>query len=122
MRSNTMSDTLIIDLNQVIANIEKWAERKEQGLLLLSDSFAKGELTSYAKLNRRWQDRTSSARNGLHGGAYKKGKNIHTYIAHRVSYGVYLEKCNQGRYAILMPTLRANKIMYNKYISKFINS
>lgn len=112
----------LIGVNEVIRNIERWEDRKLDGLFALSENFGKGVLEGYAKRNRKWKDRTSSARNGLIGGAYKSGNNIHVFISHRVSYGVYLEKSRAGRYAILMPTIRANKQKYNDLILRYLNN
>jgi len=112
----------VVGVEEIVRNINRWSERTESGIFALADIFGKGTLERYAKLNRKWKDRTSSARNGLHGGAYKKSGNIHIYIAHRVHYGVYLEKGMSGRYAILLPTIRANKSKLSRAINNFINS
>lgn len=112
----------VVGVEEIVRNINNWSERKEQGIFSLADVFGKGVLERYAKLNRPWKDQTSSARNGLHGGAYKKSGNIHIFIAHRVHYGVYLEKGKSARYAILMPTIRANKSKLSRAVNNFLNS
>ena len=33
---------------------------------------------------------------------------ITTYLSHGISYGKWLELCNQGKYAIIMPAMQAH--------------
>ena len=65
------------------------------------------ELEGYAKLNAPWQDRTGNARAGLKGAVNREKNAITISIAHSVDYGIYLERSNSGRFAILAPTLTA---------------
>lgn len=65
----------------------------------------------------RWHDRTGNARSGLIGRVDVRDRNasgqflplaeriVTVYLIHTMSYGVYLELCNAGKYAIIMPTL-----------------
>lgn len=62
-----------------------------------------------AKQNAPWTDRTGNARQGLHGFVEDLSASVVAItLAHGVSYGIFLELRNQGRYAIIMPTLEAN--------------
>jgi len=112
----------VIGLEEVNRNLGRWTEQKINGIFALSDRFGKGTLERYAKLNRPWKDRTTAARNGLFGGAYRKGNKIHVFIAHRVVYGKYLEKMKAGKYAIILPTIRANKTKYSELVRRYLNS
>lgn len=61
-----------------------------------------------ARLNARWHDRTGNARTGLVGLTETLANGIVViYLTHSMTYGVYLELCNSGKYAILMPTLES---------------
>jgi hypothetical protein len=108
--------------DQVIANLKEYTSRKVAGLLALGDSIGKGTLEAQAKLNAPWTDRTGNARQGLHGGAVLEGTDFVIYIAHTMTYGVYLELCNAGNFAILMPTLENNLEYIKKVISDYWGS
>lgn len=69
-----------------------------------------GEEEAFMKDHAPWQDRTGNARNGLKGQCFVEQEPDQTTItlqlAHGMAYGVFLEKCNAGRYAIVDPTAR----------------
>jgi hypothetical protein len=57
------------------------------------------------KVEAPWTDRTGNARRTLHG-ALREGANYFIVsLSHGVFYGVFLEKCNEQRFAIVDPTL-----------------
>jgi hypothetical protein len=64
--------------------------------------------TEYAKLNAPWTDRTGAARSGLFSTVATGLSQDHweLILSHSVYYGIYLEVCNSGKYAIIMPTIR----------------
>lgn len=65
------------------------------------------QVEAHAKLHAPWTDRTTNARNGLHALHVPEGLGIHEIVlAHSVPYGIWLEIANNGRYKIIMPTLR----------------
>jgi hypothetical protein len=103
-------------MGTVLANLEAWKEGKKVALAAYGQMIAAPKLEAYAKANRPWRDQSSAARAGLKGGAVFRGNKVVVYIAHSVSYGPYLEVCNDGRYAILDPTIEANvKEIYEGY-------
>jgi regulator of sirC expression with transglutaminase-like and TPR domain len=65
------------------------------------------EMESYAKSNAPWTDRTGDARAGLHADVDTSLGDITIELAHAVDYGIYLELKDDGKYAILMPTIEA---------------
>ena len=65
--------------------------------MLLSEQYA-ARMEAYAKANKRWQDRTGNARQGLFGYSIMRDQSPITRVAHTVDYGVYLELANQGRF------------------------
>lgn len=87
------------------ALIEKEVKTKA-ALALYGDSVAK-EMESYAKSHRPWQDRSGDARNRLNGTSKNLENTVRCEISHGVEYGVYLEMCNEKKYAILKPTIDA---------------
>lgn len=62
--------------------------------------------TAYAKTNAPWHDNTGAARAGLHTDTSVSGNHWELVLAHAVSYGIWLEVANNGRYQIIQPTLR----------------
>lgn len=62
---------------------------------------------NYAKLHRRWVDRTGHARQRLTGYVEKSPTNMRIYISHGVNYGIHLELGHEKRYAILQETVDA---------------
>lgn len=73
-------------------------------IIELADRWAV-EFENYAKDNRPWSDRTSNARQALFSLVETGDGKVIIYLSHGVEYGVWLELKNQGRYAIIMPTL-----------------
>lgn len=63
---------------------------------------------NYAKINKRWIDRTGHARQRLVGYVEKLSQSVRIYIAHGVDYGIYLELAHEKRFAILQQTVNNN--------------
>lgn len=62
---------------------------------------------THAKLNAPWADRTGQARNGLIANVYEEGGEVVLELAHTAEHGQWLELIQNGRFAIIMPTLEA---------------
>lgn len=60
-----------------------------------------------AKANAPWEDRTGDARAGLQTRVVKAQGSISLFLEHTVEYGLWLEVIQNGRFAIIMPTLEA---------------
>jgi hypothetical protein len=61
-----------------------------------------------AKINASWTDRTANARQTLASFVYQPGASrLALVLKQHMSYGVFLELCNQGRYAIVLRTLQS---------------
>lgn len=88
----------------------KSAEHMEQRLMRAIGGVAKywdGPIEGYMKEQAPWTDRTTNARNGLKAQHVEVSPGRHWILmTHSVHYGVYLETKNDGRYAIIIPTLR----------------
>jgi hypothetical protein len=117
----------------VIKNMWAWATLKRAGIEATSLNTA-GNMENWAKVNSPWNSgppNSGNARAGLHAGMYWESPTVlKIYIAHGMSYGVYLElagggnkrvdgvyveMANDGKYAILSPTI-------NKFKNGWFNS
>lgn len=76
---------------------------------------AEAELEAIMKQNAPWVDRTGAARSGLKAEASEDGGIITMALSHSVDYGYWLEVIQNGRFAIVGPTLEqeARRITYN---------
>lgn len=63
------------------------------------------EAEDYARSNAPWEDRTGDARAGLHADVESEGGVITLTLSHDVDYGIFLELIENGKFAIIMPTL-----------------
>lgn len=62
-----------------------------------------------AKSNRRWKDRTGQARGSITGSYESNGTSIIVGLAIGADHGIFLEKANGGKYAIVMPTVNESR-------------
>jgi hypothetical protein len=60
-----------------------------------------------ARANAPWEDRTGDARYGLTAEVYDEAGEIVLELYHTVDYGQWLELIQDGRFAVIMPTLEA---------------
>lgn len=65
------------------------------------------EIEWTAQANAPWSDITGAARQGLVADVYNDWGVIVIELAHSVDYGIWLELIQEGRFAIIMPTLEA---------------
>jgi hypothetical protein len=69
-------------------------------------AFQAAKSTGWMKTNAPWTDQTTAARSGLHATSSRSGSRFELVLAHAVSYGIWLEVCNSGKYQIILPALR----------------
>lgn len=81
----------------------EYIARKRAGLYALLQNHA-GQMEGYAKSHAPWTDRTSHARQSLHGGVDERGGQCVLYLSHGMEYGIWLEVAHGGNYAIVRPT------------------
>jgi len=62
--------------------------------------------TGYLKTMAPWHDDTGAARAGLHATSFPEARAWELVLAHAVSYGIWLEVANHGKYQIILPALR----------------
>lgn len=95
-------------VDQVLANMLTYEGRVRAVVLAIADYLAPA-MEAYAKDNAPWRDRTGNARQGLEGFVIEISQTIvDVYIAHRVTYGVFLETRWASRWGILWPTIQAH--------------
>lgn len=103
------------EVTTISNNLDNAIDRSITSIFIFSERFARNTLERHGKVNRPWKDRTSNARQGLRGSAKREDKKITVRFSHGVSYGIYLEKMQAGKYAIVKPTINKYK---NEYIQK----
>jgi hypothetical protein len=96
-------------LGAVSANLDAWALKKKIAVAAYGQMVAAPKLQAYARANAPWNDISGQARAGLKGSSSTRGNKVMVTLAHSMSYGPYLELCNDGNYAILDPTINALK-------------
>ncbi len=76
--------------------------------MIYTTTEAYGPITEgYAKVTAPWTDRTGNARNLLHA-TVDHDRHLHRItLSHGVPYGIWLEVRQQGKYAVIMPTIKA---------------
>ncbi|KEH91681.1 hypothetical protein Z962_p0058 (plasmid) [Clostridium botulinum C/D str. BKT12695] len=99
-----MSDGCRIDMqgmDNTLRNLREFTPRLKAALALDAQNIAT-EMEEWTKTNASWTDRTSNARQFLKATvSWKNSNELIVTLSHHVDYGVYLELCNEGRYAIL---------------------
>lgn len=93
------------------SQLERWfskAENKSKVAVKMYAQQGANKFQNYAKQNAMWTDRTGHARQRLTGYIEYFSNKVRINIAHGVDYGIFLELCNEQRYAILNRTVQAN--------------
>lgn len=63
------------------------------------------QVVAYAKATAPWEDRSGDAREGLNADVYETTEGVVLDLFHTVNYGLWLETIQNGRFAVIMPTL-----------------
>ncbi len=97
-----------IDSSQVRTNLGNWGTRSiaiaRQGMTV---KVANDE--NRAKANRPWTDRTGQARASITGTTEADALSIRGALAIGADHGIFLEKANGGKYAIIWNTVLENR-------------
>lgn len=105
-----MAKSFEIQLSSLDHNLKNFDTRARRAIKATLDyQAAKSE--TWMRTNARWTDRTTNARNGLFATVDTTiGHDTWLLVlSHSVSYGIWLEVSNNGKYAIVRPAwLRAN--------------
>lgn len=101
------SSKLEFDFSGMVSSITQMGSRIDAAVGKYAEDSAE-MLEDYAKLNRKWTDRSGDARRSLKGSSRRVAKGYQIELAHGVNYGIWLELANEKRYAIIQPTILAN--------------
>ncbi len=107
---------MTFDFSELISGLDNYKEKAEAAISKYADTSAL-KLQNYARKNAPWTDRTAHARQRLTGDSIVVSNGYKLRLAHGVYYGIYLELCNEKRYAILEPTI--NKVGTSQIIPGF---
>lgn len=89
-------------MTEIRTNLRRFDGRANDAIAKVF-SYHEGVSESYMRDHAPWTDRTTNARNGLYSKAEVEGT-VHTLLlSHFVSYGIYLETMQSGRYGIIVP-------------------
>lgn len=92
-------------LDNVIVNLNNVTDKFKKALYLDSNNISKN-MESWAKSNANWTDRTGHARQFLRATVtWESSDKLLIALSHHVEYGMWLELCREGRYAILEKTI-----------------
>lgn len=101
-----MADRLVITSDTLTPGMKAFPENVNIALTRTVDFFSP-RVESYARANAPWTDRTGNARSGLHAQPFHEADQRHgIIIAHSVPYGIWLEVRFEGKYAIIIPTIK----------------
>lgn len=96
--------TVIWDTADVRKNIGDLTKVAMKRIGIVADRTAT-DAQSYMRSNAPWHDITGNARNGLFGEVENNKESVVIHLYHTVSYGVFLETMQSGRFAIIGPTI-----------------
>lgn len=98
-----MARKLRIEMKEIQANLDLFDHRANDAIAKV---FQYHENVSETRMRSEasWTDRTTNARNALNSTA-ERTDTVHTLtLAHGVSYGIFLETMQHGRFGIIVPT------------------
>lgn len=109
-------------IDKVIKNLKQFIPKLKAALVLDSQNIA-ANMEQWAKANAKWTDRSSNARQFLKATVtWKNSNELMIAMSHHVDYGVYLELCNEGRYAILEQTIQEFAPQFRECWKKIVQS
>jgi hypothetical protein len=94
-----------MDSNPLPRNIAELAA-KVNAALYATFAYWEPRVQSSARSNARWTDRTGNARQGLFAKHTSGRARQRITVYHTMPYGVWLEVSHDGRYQIIIPTVR----------------
>lgn len=104
-----------VDLGQVKGNMRNLTSRlRDAAHAVVDNDFI--QMENFAKSNAPWQDRTGDARRSIQKKDLSNQDYILFYLIIGVSYGLYLELANQGKFQILRPTMTVFEPQLKKHL------
>lgn len=95
-----MNVSVTVDDRIVAQNLGEMSERLKTQLQVLGQATGQ-KIQEYAQENAPWTDRTGDARQRLKYSSEINENGLTISIFHQMEYGIYLELCNNEKYAIL---------------------
>lgn len=95
-----MNVSVTVDDRIVAQNLGEMSERLKTQLQVLGQATGQ-KIQEYAQANAPWTDRTGDARQRLKYNSEVNDNGLTISIFHQMEYGIYLELCNNEKYAIL---------------------
>lgn len=95
-----MNVSVTVDDRIVAQNLGEMSERLKAQLQVLGQATGQ-KIQAYAQENAPWTDRTGDARQRLKYNSEINDNGLTISIFHQMEYGIYLELCNNEKYAIL---------------------
>ena len=93
------------DMSGLTNGLMDFEDKFLQATLMYANTEA-SKLEAYMKENRKWTDRSGSARQRLKGTVYNMAPVVRIELSHGVDYGIWLELAHEKRFAIVEPTIR----------------
>lgn len=94
-----------LEIDALDHNLKKFDGRARRAIKATMD-FQAAKSETWMRQNAKWTDRTTNARNGLFATVDELDRDAWLLVlSHSVSYGIWLEVANSGRYAIVRPAL-----------------
>ena len=87
------------------SNVRRFGDKLQRAVDAVVDYDA-AYATTYLKTNAPWHDNTGAARSGLMAIPSHYGTTQEILMAYSVTYGIWLEVANSGKYAIITPAIR----------------
>lgn len=102
-----MAKKLSIDMGEIRHNLTRFDSRANDAIAKVFQ-YQQTAAENYMRTNAPWTDRTTNARNALYARAESDAVGDHSgthslLLAHGVSYGIFLETMQSGRYGIIVP-------------------
>ena len=92
------------DASKLMSGLVERELKTKVALGLYADTVAK-QMEAHAKTNYPWIPRSGRAHQSLNSSWKWVGDVARIELSHGVDYGIYLEFCNERKYAIISPTI-----------------
>jgi hypothetical protein len=86
------------------ARLDALSPRLQNGITGIFE-YQKSRSEGRMRTGARWTDRTGNARSSLFALPLRTGNTWKLVVSHGMSYGIYLEASNSGKYAIVIPEI-----------------
>jgi L-ascorbate metabolism protein UlaG (beta-lactamase superfamily) len=96
-----------VDIDEVMDELDAMDKKLKAAVSVYAETVG-AKLTSEAKRNAKWTDRTALARQSITSSFNWKGNTCTIYVSGNTDYFPYLELANEKRLAVLYPVIQEN--------------